>query len=833
MIASAAPPAPTTPPPPASPKVDEIYNSVINLLVIASEFIQRLIWPVLLLIGSLLKNDILFGGGMEDRMLAIWVVIRNFVNILFVLVLLGIALYNVAGGKAQDYHLKAILPKFIIALIVVNFSFAMVKVAVDAVNVLSTAIFALPMSVEEGFGTAGTDPNVNNIFASAPDYEAQICSGLYGKELADYTPNVSNASAAGGFVWCNADAQTLTSDAKLFFNKFDGNNAGMILAINMMKLNSLDKVQTGQQASLKDLFVNIIFSTALFIVYGTAFIALFCVLLVRLVVIWMGMVLSPLMVLPAVLPESLKASMGGGDISKKFIQNVIVPIPVSVVMTLGFILLTGLQKSSFPGVVNNASSSSVRLLLSGYSTLQELIVAVGTVAFLWIGIFKAMEGTAAQKLVDGVKNTVSGIGKFAVGSLKYAPLFPVQVGQGGSGGDKPVAMSLAGMQAGLRKFQQGREQGAEKEAEILVGREQKAKLFQAEKLAREGKVKQALDAAGSSMAGQKDNAAMKEIGLQMKKDPSLRTNYDWTVDVLSKDKKRVLKPEEVVDLMSKGKGDEMDAESFEKWRLKNKETAPPVAEDKSKAGAGKPGQGFSAEKGADAIKYGAPYMSSLNKDEKKAVDDFNKAKDDSAKAKIAEGANFQSAVGKLRAGMNDAIGPAKMDKFASGTDLENALTARRKALVDSYMAGGKKEADAVAEADKTLATEMGKVDTTKYAAIIKDSPSAQKYITAGKAAPAGPPAKPGAPGAPAKPGAPPPPPGPPKPPAPPPKQPANPGEPAKPALKPIPGKNYNTPPGAKYPPAAHKGQTIYNEDNSSTWISDGTKWTKVADDYRP
>lgn len=748
MVALAADPVTA---PSGNADTNKIFQEVVNLLVIASEFIQRLIWPVLLLIGSLMKNDILFGGGMEDRILAVWYVIRNFVNILMVLVLLGIALYNVAGGKAQDYHLKAILPKFVIALIAVNFSYAMVKIAIDSVNVLSTAIFAMPASVETGFGE-----KIENIFAGKPTYESAICQGLYGQGEEAYHASLKKASESGGFAFCNDTLPpTLTTQAKLFFNKFDGYNAGIILAVNMMQVDNLNKVNVNQ-ASLKDLSVNIIFSTFLYIICGTAFIALFIILLVRLVVIWLGLVLSPLMVLPTVLPEKIKSSLGGGDVSQKMIQNIIAPIPISVVMTLSFILLTGLQKSSFPAGSLGTSASSVGLMLSGYSTLQQLIVAVGTVAFLWIGIFKAASGTAAEKLVNGLKTTVEGAGKFALSSVKYAPIFPVQVGQPGSGG-KTMPMSIAGLQAGINKFQQGRNQVAEKQAESFFGEKQKQELFAAENLAREGKPRQALDAGGSTMVGQKNNSALMAIGDAMRKDKDYMKTYDWSVEVLGKDKKTKLSPDKLIDLMRSGKGDEIDPESFERWRQKNKETyVPPPSKDKGKPDEQKTG-GVPSDLAEARIKNNGAYMSVLSADEKKAVDTFSKAKDQKGKDAAAKDQKFQSAMTKLQDASNGELA-FNLDKFTKPEDLAAAIDTRKKALTKMFRDAKMSEKDAMEAADKAIAADLSKpsisADSQK---LIDQTPSAKEYQAKGKAAaPVVAPAKPGAPakGGPAQPAAP-------------------------------------------------------------------------------
>lgn len=736
MIALAETPAS----PGSSEDVNKIFQGVINILIVATEFIQRLIWPILLLIGSLLKNDILFGGGMEDRILAVWYVIRNFVNILMVLVLLGIALYNTAGGKAQDYHLKAILPKFVIALIAVNFSFAMVKIAVDGVNVLTTAIFALPVSVENGFGQG-----IDNIFASEADYQETICKGLYGQEVSKYKAGVTEAKNSGGFTFCNESAFTLTDSAKLYFAKFDGYNAGIVLAVNMMKLGGLNKVNV-LEASLKDLFVNIIFSTFLYIIYGAAFIALFCVLLVRLVVVWMALILSPLMVLPSVLPEKIKSAMGG-DSKDKIVQTIIAPIPIAVVMTLGFILLTGLQKSSFPGLAApGASAKGSQLLLSGYSTLQELIVAIGTVAFLWIGIFKATNGTFAEKLVNGVKSTVEGVGKFAMSSLKYAPIFPVQVGQPGSDGKSaPTMMSIGALTSAARKLPTAMERKGEEQGDVFMKNIESQRFQQARELALNAKdsnqLKQSLGAGGTSMLGDKES--IRRFGEKLNANPNWEKDFKWNVDIHSKkDPKKVLSRKDFIKGMMNG-GEDINEADFEKWRRENEQKAPDLKAKKDD----KPGvesKGFDAARAGTIMGMSGAYMGTLNPKEKKAVDSYNAAKDQKAKDKILQGDDFQSAMSTLNSAGNDDLS-FKLPKLHDAKELDDAIAKRRKSLIDTYTKAGKKDVEAAAEADKVIAAELSKPDISADSQkLIDSSGQAKKYQAQGKA-PAPVAAKPGPP----------------------------------------------------------------------------------------
>ena len=126
------------------------------------QYLVMISWPALVIIGDLLDNSILFEGvcaenqfdkttgecasdnnAIEVRLRSIWVQIRNLVNIAFVLILLFIAAANVmdlGGGEGGNFAIKTILPKFVIALILVNFSFLFCKVILDASSVLTAAI---------------------------------------------------------------------------------------------------------------------------------------------------------------------------------------------------------------------------------------------------------------------------------------------------------------------------------------------------------------------------------------------------------------------------------------------------------------------------------------------------------------------------------------------------------------------------------------------------------------------------------------------------------------------------------------------------------------------
>jgi len=272
--------------------------------------LNYLLWPILIMIGALMDNSIIFGGGMEDRLLTIWSQIRNIVNLGFVVVLIGMALYNVLGiGEEGNYTIKKILPKFVIALILVNFSFLAGKVILDAANVMTTAVFALPNAVEEELNLTDID-----------QLEQAVCNQL--DDIGGIEARAIDIPTGGQNQMC-ADRNNFTSNARQFFQTLSANNIALVMAVNMGQIHEGLEVSqlVRTDPSLTNLTINIIFSIIMYVVYASAYIALFFVLLVRVVVLWLVLALSPLVALSVVLPEG--GGLGNFDIKDMFVQHAI------------------------------------------------------------------------------------------------------------------------------------------------------------------------------------------------------------------------------------------------------------------------------------------------------------------------------------------------------------------------------------------------------------------------------------------------------------------------------------------------------------------------------
>ena len=91
--------------------------------------------------SSLLEVDPLKQSGTSDPTYKAWEAIRNIANVIFVIFFLMIIYSQLAGGGFTNYGVKKILPKIMIAAILVNSSYIIVALAVDLANVVGGNLY--------------------------------------------------------------------------------------------------------------------------------------------------------------------------------------------------------------------------------------------------------------------------------------------------------------------------------------------------------------------------------------------------------------------------------------------------------------------------------------------------------------------------------------------------------------------------------------------------------------------------------------------------------------------------------------------------------------------
>ena len=85
----------------------------------------------------------------ENALYRVWSVMRNFANILFVIGFLVIIYSQITSFGVSNYHIKKMLPRLVIAAILVNVSYWVCAIAIDVSNILGYSIQDIFMNVRE------------------------------------------------------------------------------------------------------------------------------------------------------------------------------------------------------------------------------------------------------------------------------------------------------------------------------------------------------------------------------------------------------------------------------------------------------------------------------------------------------------------------------------------------------------------------------------------------------------------------------------------------------------------------------------------------------------
>ncbi len=421
---------------------NDIIVMLSKVLSIILSMISQLLWPLLMFAGGLMKSDFLYTGAIDLKLSEMWIQVRNLVNIAYVLLLLAVALYNVVGlGETVSMlELKKALPKIIIGLVLVNFSYAGVKVVLDVINVGTTFAFSIGqtdarltqatlLEIQKAQGPicdtigGGGDLAVN-LATDAKNNALKLCESDKKTEATckeNTNKYYSSKGSSSSSAMCVPDKNgklVINDKVQRYLKSWNVDSSLMIIAIKFMNIQDLPKVSAAAaKGGIAALTINMLFSLVMFLIYAVSFVVLVVVLFTRAAVLWMIIIFSPVIVLNATFPIP-----GVGGNSSKIVKTLIAPMLIGFVLSIGFILLATMQNINYNGqgtLTSGAPTSSI-------DTFQDLLVAIGSVVFLWYGIKTATSDTISDKITGPILEGAQTAGTWlAKAPFKYTPLFQV------------------------------------------------------------------------------------------------------------------------------------------------------------------------------------------------------------------------------------------------------------------------------------------------------------------------------------------------------------------------------------------------------------------------
>lgn len=405
---------------PKTMSTTQFISNLVGFLSTGLQIIQQLLWPILLLIGPLLDNNLIFGPGVEDRLFDIWSQMRNITSLILAIMLVGVALINIFGAsEGSSYELKSFLKKMVITLVVINFTFFGARVVLDASNVLTNFAFGLPNTIQ------------TQSIISLQNVEKGLCSALQqvgasaDRQIFEGVLNLGINQEAGQGL-CKGN--TLTEAAKGFFSRISSSNISLIMAANYSTIaDGLEPSRTFQATlDIYNLSINTALSLIMVLLHALAYLSLFFILVVRLMFLWLAIALSPLIVFATIMGLSQFDELK--SLYDEFFTHVFAPVKVGFALSISYIIFSTIEQTgiSTPGVV---LGQELTYPFSGVGTLEKLIISLASAVIVFEVALTVGSKTRASFITDSISQFAKSNARFGRTMLERIP-----IGAAGKGG---------------------------------------------------------------------------------------------------------------------------------------------------------------------------------------------------------------------------------------------------------------------------------------------------------------------------------------------------------------------------------------------------------------
>ncbi|MCF7905877.1 hypothetical protein K9L63_01660 [Candidatus Gracilibacteria bacterium] len=414
--------------------------------------------------GTLIGTDMITGPEAMEAVRPMWVIIRNFTNIGFVLVLLFLAFANLFSFGEGNWTIKEKLPKVIMALIAINFSLLGFKVLIDAVHVGTISLISISdtaLKVKEADG-------LKNLMTQKFDKTTlQPCSSDDPNiECVEFHEVITT-------VFCDEDEEgNIKQDSCLFSlnpKSWEGplrprneTSRNLFLSFGVF-FQHLERLPTlaAKLESWTGVLDNVIFSGIMALAFMVALVAIFLALLVRVVVLWLAMIFSPLIVAGSIMGLADKA----GDMGSMVFKALIMPLKIGGAFAVTFVMLTALSGAGL-------FSGEGDLVLPGPALSQfgqgayAILWQIMTVVVFWKVAFWALQDSPINDMViQKIRSGAESVAGYAAKSATIdQTIIPV-----GTGGEKVGLSALAKIPSIMRSARQKNLDEQEDKLKISMG----------------------------------------------------------------------------------------------------------------------------------------------------------------------------------------------------------------------------------------------------------------------------------------------------------------------------------------------------------------------------
>jgi hypothetical protein len=429
----------------------DMMSAIFEIFSVILSFMQFIVVMLLHMMELLLDPEVFLeafegaGPGATNPLREIWKISRDITNVLLAVVLVFGAVWAIITAN-KDFIIEYAV-KFILAIILVNFSWFFPRVIIDVANVLTATIYTVPVSVLPMSAVddpAGSPPS-RCVYRQ--DNKTKRCD-IWGDVT--FLPSDATALKGSGF-------ECIIGDLVCFKKEpFDSNantpqaillglviNFGRIADIGKVPISTSGLTSGGAPittAATRSMLANVMgvfFRVFLMIALLFPLLAMMAAFVIRIPILWLTIAFMPFMFVGFVMGDKIP-KLNPMMIWHEFLKAAFLPFFVGIPLAAGFILANiGATMAIPPGL--GYATTPVKLLFVNVNTLWDLLWMIMTIGILWVGTFKMLNNMG--EIYASVANTVSGWGKAIGGLAIKAPLSVPFIPVPGKGNVSPLAIA--------------------------------------------------------------------------------------------------------------------------------------------------------------------------------------------------------------------------------------------------------------------------------------------------------------------------------------------------------------------------------------------------------
>lgn len=421
---------------------ENIFSSTANLAIVFAMAMQTLSFVIFYFLQYLLDPLFILDLTGVEALRSIWKYSRDIMNVIFAFMLIFAGIYTVVSGNKELVQQK--YKRFILAVILVNFSWFFPRVILDVANVLTATVYQIPAGLGEGQKVECVIPGDDgeNKPCQVVD-DMKFFSKCTGSGAKDYKPLIAGIVCAKWKDW--------SEDTNTAFGMING------LVMNYAQLPNLTRVLNpaaggGGPADGDERFqeylrflMHVLFVLVLMAMLFLPLAAMFVVFIIRIPIMWFTIAFMPFMFMGFVMGDK----MGQFDTMKIFqhyIKAAFLPTIIAIPFAVGFMILSQFTKIDCAATITTATDlcKTNGPFLFNVNTPWQLMIMFMTFFVIWSGFWMAL------KIDDIYVNATSSIQSFGNTLGKTAIKVPLSVPFIPTDGGKK--MSILGVDDKINSF---------------------------------------------------------------------------------------------------------------------------------------------------------------------------------------------------------------------------------------------------------------------------------------------------------------------------------------------------------------------------------------------